>query len=353
MNGTSAALLVMGVAVISLTAAVSGFKVTQHVSETMNMPKCDIVLQKRIDRAGSTLAIGEDSVVYHPEGDVIVASDTSIEIAFGCQCAAERARAISISTDGRTLVVGIPDARKVIVLRRKIQGAMWFEHQVVGGPPGFGASVTIAFDGARLFARGYASWTVLELAGDMFSVISGSTEDDVINAAVSPDFTHVAVVNESQINIRKIDKNESVWQGEVVGERVSSVAVGPGGEMAVVAYAASDILVFRHGRLIETVKNTVDGFGRSIMLTKSMCFIGSPYEDRVYVYSLPSFKHLTSLTPDEGGLNSEFGAQIAAGSKGIIAVLAPGYGDDERGAIFLFRDRAAGDDEVVGDRGHS
>jgi hypothetical protein len=90
--------------------------------------------------------------------------------------------------------------------------------------------------------------------------------------------------------------------------------------------------------VVDTLKNTIDGFGRALLIHENMCFIGSPYEDRVYVYSLPDMKYMTSLLPEstDSALGSEFGAQLSV-SDHHLAVLAPGYGERERGAVFMFR----------------
>jgi hypothetical protein len=334
----------MGVATVVGVSAVAGFRAA--AAPPAASPAVDITLQKRIDRAGASVAISSDgSAVFRPDGDVIAitSADGAAAVMFGCQCAAERARAVAVSSDGDTMVVGVPDANEVVIMRRKRPN--WFEHQVIRDPSaGFGAHVTLSPDGQRLFVSSYEGWAVFSMMGDMFSKVRCS-EAPTVAAGSNRDVTWVASAGSGRLDVVRAvgNRGDVAWEARVDSDRVMTLALDDSGDTAFVAYTAADIVVFaRSGRsanVVETLRNTIDGFGRAVVISKHVCFIGSPYEDRVYVYAvdtLPKLTYMTTLCPDEGGLGSEFGAQISV-SDDALAVLAPGYGQNERGAVFVFK----------------
>jgi hypothetical protein len=336
MNGPSAAFMMMGVAAVTMVAATVGFKAAAapaHVKMDV-----DITLHRRIDRAGASVAITSDgAAVFRPDGDVILSSTSDETIVFGCQCASERARAVVVSSDGTTLVIGVPDANEVVVMRRKLKG--WFEHQVIRRPDlvGFGFRLVLSPDGTRLFITSYDAWMICSLVGDVFS---HQYQNVAAMSATNREVTHVVSAKDGRIDV--CSNGETVWSYQKVdSERVMSLAIDSIGHV-LVAYTAADVVLLaqsgRNGHVVDTLKNTIDGFGRAILIHKNMCFIGSPYEDRVYVYSIPDFKYITSLLPEsaDSALGSEFGAQLSV-SDGWLAVLAPGYGQNERGAVFVFK----------------
>jgi hypothetical protein len=236
------------------------------------------------------------------------------------------------------MILGTPDTNEVRVLynRRASVDEKWNILQTVNHSSiqGFGNVIHLSNEGTRLLIQGYNGWQLMQRTGlgEYLSILTQTTTDAErrrIVSALDPCGQYFVIV--VGMEVRVYHGLEIIRIMQIYGVQKVFIFVP-----WLILTVDNEIIIYHINewtKARQRIPNNVNGFGRSIVKYEQYLLIGSPFEDRVYVYKEPYFTYVTYVESDYE--NSEFGHMVKTSDKYVI-IMAPGYGDDENGAVFIY-----------------